>query len=163
MDHSCSNNTRYDPHEHKMVTDQAVDTKTATRRSFWHERHGVSAVEFAFVLPIVVMLLGGIFQFGFALFMQGHMSEVAREVSRRVAVGELTQSEAVSYAQGSLINPGVVYNVAVTLPDPSDPADRDVQVSISAPLKDISPIDILGLFQNDDLSTSVTRRMEFKE
>jgi hypothetical protein len=163
MDHSCIYNTHGDLHVHKMITGQAADIKTATRRSFWRECHGVSAVEFAFVLPIVVMMLGGIFQFGFALFMQGHMSEVAREVSRRVAVGELSQSQAVSYAQSSLINPGVVYNVAVTLPDPSDPADRDVQVSISAPLKDISPIDILGLFQSDDLSTSVTRRMEFKE
>jgi hypothetical protein len=163
MDPSCSNNTRRDLHEHKMVTGQAVDTKTATRRSFWRERHGVSAVEFAFVLPIVVLLLGGIFQFGFAFFMQGHMSEVAREVSRRVAVGEFTQSEAISFAQSSLINPGVTYDVTVTLPDPSDPNDREMQVDISAPLKEISPIDILGLFQDGDLTTSVTRRMEFKE
>ena len=61
--------------------------------------HGVSAVEFAFVSPIVVLLLGGIFQFGFALFMQGHMSEIAREVSRRVAVGASAASE-FAYAGG---------------------------------------------------------------
>jgi Flp pilus assembly pilin Flp len=148
----------------KSGTDRRrFDGRRIASSSLWRDRDGVSAVEFAFVLPIIVLLLGGIFQFGFALFMQGHMSEVAREVSRRVAVGELSQSEAVSYAQGSLINPGVVYDVVVTLPDPNDPADRDVQVSISAPLKDISPIDILGLFQSDDLSTSVTRRIEFKD
>ncbi len=161
MNHACRHSGR---HDRKLGTiRQAADADQPARRSFWRDRNGVSAVEFAFVLPIIVLLLGGIFQFGFALFMQGHMSEVAREVSRRVAVGELSQSEAVSYAQGSLINPGVVYDVVVTLPDPNDPADRDVQVSISAPLKDISPIDILGLFQSDDLSTSVTRRIEFKE
>jgi hypothetical protein len=130
----------------------------------WHRcESGVSAVEFAFVVPIVVTLLSGIFQFGFAFFMQGHMAEVARDTSRRVAVGELTQGEAISFAESSLINPGVTYDVAVTLPDPNDPDDRDVVVSISAPKKQISPIDILGLFQDGDLSASVTRRMEFKE
>ena len=124
-------------------------------------REGASAVEFAFVLPIVVVLLSGIFQFGFALFMQGHIAEVARETSRNVAVGEFTQSEAISFAQSSLINPGVTYDIAVTLPDPNDPNDRDVQVFISAPLQDLSPIDILGLFHDKDLTVSVRRRMEF--
>jgi hypothetical protein len=132
-------------------------------RTFWHERAGVSALEFAFVLPIIILLLGGIFQFGFALFMQGHMSEVARETSRYVAVGEFNQSEAISFAQSSLINPGVTYDIDVALPDPSDPNDRDIEVSISAPLAQISPIDILGLFKNSDLTASVQRRMEFTE
>lgn len=136
--------------------------KRSLRASFWLERDGVSAIEFAFVLPIVVLLLGGIFQFGFALFMQGHMSEVARETSRYVAVGEFNQSEAESFAESSLINPGVTYDIDVDLPDPSDPNDRDVEVSISAPLSEISPIDILGLFENSDLTASVQRRMEFE-
>jgi hypothetical protein len=139
------------------------ENETENNFSFWQKRHGVSAVEFAFVLPIVVMLLGGVFQFGFALFMQGHMSEVARDVSRRVAVGELTQSQAVTFAENSLINPNVTYAIAVTMPDPDDVNDRDILVTISAPLKQISPIDILGLFQEGNLSTAVTRRIEFKE
>ena len=137
--------------------------ETENSCSFWQDRRGVSAVEFAFVLPIVVMLLGGVFQFGFALFMQGHMSEVARDVSRRVAVGELTQSQAVTFAENSLINPNVTYAIAVTMPDPDDVNDLDILVTISAPLKQISPIDILGLFQEGNLSTAVTRRIEFKE
>jgi hypothetical protein len=131
--------------------------------SFWHERDGVSAVEFAFVLPIVILLLGGIFQFGFALFMQGHIAEVARETSRYVAVGEFNESEAISFAEDSLINPGVTYDIDVTLPDPSDPNDRTVEVSITAPLAQLSPIDILGLFEDSELTATVQRRMEFTE
>ncbi len=160
MDNSPTHDTYRTHHE---VSTVEAGRETGTIRSFWHERDGVSAVEFAFVLPIVVILLSGIFQFGFAFFMQGHMAEVARDTSRRVAVGELTQSEAISFAESSLINPGVTYDVAVTLPDPNDPDDRDVVVSISAPKKQISPIDLLGLFQDGDLSASVTRRMEFTE
>jgi hypothetical protein len=131
--------------------------------SFWHERDGVSAVEFAFVLPIVILLLGGIFQFGFALFMQGHIAEVARETSRYLAVGEFNESEARSFAESSLINPGVTYDIVVTLPDPDDPNDRVVEVSITAPLAQLSPIDILGLFEDSELTATVQRRMEFTE
>jgi len=160
MDNSHTHDTYRTHHEVNTVE---AGRETGTTRSFWHERDGVSAVEFAFVVPIVVALLSGIFQFGFAFFMQGHMAEVARDTSRRVAVGELTQSEAISYAENSLLDPGVTYDVVVTLPDPDDPDDRDVVVSISAPKREISPIDILGLFQDGDLSASVTRRMEFTE
>lgn len=148
-------------HHRSFFAGNEHETKNSC--SFWQDRRGVSAVEFAFVLPIVVMLLGGVFQFGFALFMQGHISEVARDVSRRVAVGELTQSQAVTFAENSLINPNVTYAIAVTMPDPDDVNDRDILVTISAPLKQISPIDILGLFQEGNLSTAVTRRIEFKE
>ncbi len=160
MSNSYANDTYRTHHE---VATVEVGRETGTIRSFWHERDGVSAVEFAFVVPIVVTLLSGIFQFGFAFFMQGHMAEVARDTSRRVAVGELTQSEAISYAENSLLDPGVTYDVVVTLPDPDDPDDRDVVVSISVPKREISPIDLLGLFQDGDLSASVTRRMEFTE
>ncbi len=137
------------------------DRQIASAPSLWHARDGVAAVEFAVVAPIVILMLTGIFQLGFAIFMQGQMAEVARETSRNVAVGELTQSEAISFAQSSLINPGVTYDIAVTLPDPNDPNDRDVQVFISAPLQHLSPIDILGLFQDMDITASVRRRMEF--
>ncbi len=160
MDNSHTHDTYRTHHEVNTVE---AGRETGTTRSFWHERDGVSAVEFAFVVPIVIALLSGIIQFGLAFFMQGHMAEVARDTSRRVAVGELTQSEAISYAENSLLDPGVTYDVAVTLPDPNDPDDRDVVVSISVPKREISPIDLLGLFQDGDLSASVTRRMEFTE
>ena len=145
---------------HEMAAVKS-DRERLSASSFWHERDGVSAVEFAFVLPIVILLLGGIFQFGFALFMQGHIAEVARETSRYVAVGEFNESEAISFAQSSLINPGVTYDIDVTLP--TDPNDRVVVVSITAPLAQLSPIDILGLFKDSELTASVQRRMEFTE
>jgi hypothetical protein len=95
--------------------------------------------------------------------MQGHIAEVARETSRYVAVGEFNESEAISFAEDSLINPGVTYDIDVTLPDPSDPNDRTVEVSITAPLAQLSPIDILGLFEDSELTATVQRRMEFTE
>ncbi len=123
-------------------------------RSCWRSERGVAAIEFAIVVPFVLLLLAGIIQFGFVLFLQSHVADVARDTARRVAVGEFEQAEAVQYAQDSLLNWGVTYTVAVTLPDP------DVVVQISLPLSQAALIDLLGVFQSGTLSATVTAREE---
>ncbi len=134
-----------------------IRTMRATRgivRLCWRSERGVAAIEFALVIPFVLLVLAGIIQFGFVLFLQSHVADVARETARRVAVGEFEQAEAVQYAQDSLLNWGVTYTVAVTLPDP------DVVVQISLPLSQAALIDLLGVFQSGTLSATVTAREE---
>ncbi len=129
-------------------------------RSCWRSERGVAAVEFALVLPIVLLVLSGIIQFGFVLFLQSHVADVARETARRAAVGELAQAEAEQFAQDSLLNWGVTYSVAVTPPDPNDPNDTDVDVQISLHMSQAALIDVLGLFQSGTLTAAVTAREE---
>lgn len=121
---------------------------------------GGTAVEFAFLMPVFLLLLSGIVQFGLVMFVQNNMSHVARDTSRRLAVGELTAAEAQTTAQGSLVNWGIDYTVQVVEPDPSDPDDRDVTVFISAPLEQAALFDILGILGGSDLAASVTMRLE---
>ncbi len=123
-------------------------------RSCWRSERGVAAVEFALVIPCVVLVLSGIIQFGFVLFLQSHVADVARETARRAAVGELEQAEAIQFAQDSLLNWGVTYDVVVTLNDP------DVDVQISLPMSQAALIDVLGLFQSGPLIAAVTAREE---
>ncbi len=123
-------------------------------RSCCRSERGVAAVEFALAIPIVLLVLSGIIQFGFVLFLQSHVADVARETARRVAVGEFEQAEAEQFAQDSLLNWGVTYDVAVTLPDP------DVVVQISLPMSQVALIDLLGLFQSGTLAATVTTRDE---
>ncbi len=123
-------------------------------RSCWRSERGVAAIEFAIVVPFVLLVLAGIIQFGFVLFLQSHVSDVARETARRVAVGEFEQAEAEQFAQNSLLNWGVTYTVAVTTPDP------DVVVQISLPMSQAALIDLLGVFQSGTLSATVTARGE---
>lgn len=129
-------------------------------RALARDDRGVTAVEFVFVAPILILILAGILQFGLILYLQNHMNDVARDVSRRVAVAELSETEGETAAQDALINWGVTYSIDVEMPDPDDPDDRDIDVTISVPMAEASMIDILGLFQSGNLTASVTMRQE---
>jgi len=129
-------------------------------RTLVRDERGVTAVEFVFVAPILILILAGILQFGLVLYLQNHMNNVARDISRRVAVAELSETEGEAAGQDALINWGMTYTVDVAMPNPSDPTDRDIDVTISVPMSEASLIDILGLFQSGNLTASVTMRQE---
>ncbi len=121
---------------------------------------GVAAVEFAIILPVLVLMLTGIIQFGMLFFVQNQMTNVARETSRRIVVGQLTTAAASQYARDSLVFSGANFTVAVTEPDPANPNDKDITVDIRVPISQISLVDIAGLFQSGTLRASVTMRQE---
>ncbi len=136
---------------------------TATRakgwRTLWRDRGGVAAVEFAFILPILLLLFSGIVQFGSIMFLENHMTNVARETSRRVAVGELAQADASSSAQQALVNWGVTYDVDVASVDVGG-GNQDITVTISLPMAEAALMDVLGVFQSGNLTAAVTMRQE---
>ncbi len=141
----------------------AIDTPKGLRgtllRRLGKDQSGAAAVEFVFILPILLLLFSGILQFGSVMFLDSHMTNVAREASRRVAVGELTETDATTMVQAALVNWGVTYQVNIATADAGD-GNQNVVVNISLPLADAALMDVLGLFANGDLSTSVTMRME---
>ena len=128
-------------------------------RALGQDERGAAAVEFAFIMPILLLMFSGILQFGSVMFLENHMTNVAREASRRVAVGELTETDAATMIKGALVNWGVTYKVSVATLD-ADDGNQDITVAISLPLSDAALMDVLGLFDTGDQSTSVTMRME---
>ncbi len=126
----------------------------------WRDARGVAAVEFAFVMPVLVLILTGIIQLGLLLFLHGNMGDVARDTARRLAVGELTAANAPSYAEGQLVNWGGTFTVTPTMPNPADPNDRDIIVQISVPIADVSLVDIVGVFQTGNMTAASTMRQE---
>ncbi len=122
--------------------------------AWWNDESGAAAIEFALIATVAVTLFSGIVQFGYVLFIENHMADVARDSARRYAVGETDQSETVQYAQDALLNWGVTYTVTVT------PNVDDVIVLISLPRSSVAIIDRLGLFQSGTLTTSVTMLTE---
>ena len=147
----------------RFIQDPAKANTTATRgkglRALWRDRDGAAAVEFAFILPILLLLFSGIVQFGSVMFLENHMTNVARETSRRVAVGELAQADAVSSAQQALVNWGVNYEVSVATVDMGG-GNQDIAVAISLPMADAALMDLLGVFQSGNLIATVTMRQE---
>ncbi len=128
----------------------------SSRCSEWHtfadDQRGVSAVEFAFVLPVLIILLTGIIQMGLTFFVQHNMVSVSQETARLVALDEMTEAQGESYANGKLISWGMTYDVDV------QQVGDDIVVDISVPLSEVALIDYLGLFKTGDLSTQSSMR-----
>ena len=126
-------------------------------RALGRDQRGAAAVEFAFIMPVLLVMFSGILQFGSVMFLENHMTNVAREASRQVAVGALDEDDAAEMVQNALINWGVTYQVTVTTDDDDD---EDITVAISLPMSEAAIIDVLGLFETGNLSASVTMRLE---
>ncbi len=121
-------------------------------QKFRSSQRGVAAVEFAIVLPVLVILLTGIVQMGLMLFVGHNMVSVSQETARLVAVGELTTVEGQTYADDHLINWEMTYDISV------QQQGSDIVVDIAVPLSDVALIDFLGLFKSGDLKTRATMR-----
>jgi Flp pilus assembly protein TadG len=67
---------------------RTTDTKRAHRK-----REGAAALEFALVLPLLVILLFGIIDFGYLMFIVSTMNNAAREGARRGAVDAGTPTQ----------------------------------------------------------------------
>ncbi len=129
-------------------------------RCLWRDDSGVAALEFAFIVPILVLMLTGIIQFGAVLFIQHNMGEIARESARRVAVGAMTKTQAEQFVDDHRVNWGATFDVEVTVvPDPTDPTEADVDIVITAPMSEVAFIDILGVFKGRTLRAASTMRV----
>ncbi len=122
---------------------------------------GATAVEFAFILPVLLMIVAGIVQFGAIFFLQNNMANAAREAARALAVGSIASTtETTQLVEQKLVNWGVTFTVDTTLPDPSDPTDTDFTVVITAPLSEAAIFDYLGVFQGGTLRAAASMREE---
>jgi Flp pilus assembly protein TadG len=153
--------TRFIQDTANAITANAITRATRAKgwRALWRDRDGAAAVEFAFILPILLLLFSGIVQFGSVMFLENHMTNVAPETSRRIAVGELAQADAASSAQQALVNWGVNYEVSVATSSAGG-GNQDITVAISLPMREAALMDVLGVFQSGNLTAAVTMRQE---
>lgn len=57
------------------------------------DERGVGAVEFALIMPFLLLLIVGIIEMSNVYFMRNQLSEIARDATRRFAVGALDEDE----------------------------------------------------------------------
>jgi Flp pilus assembly protein TadG len=141
---------------------RATPGRTARGLRDWRRSDsGATAVEFAFVLPVLLMIMAGIIQFGAVFFLQNNMANAAREAARALAVGSIeTKAESKQLVDQKLVNWGVTFNVDTNLPDPGNAADTDFTVTITAPLSEAAIFDYLGVFEGGTLRASASMREE---
>lgn len=88
-----------------------------------HEDRGAVAVEFGLLLPLLLLILFGIIDFGFALHAKITLAQAAREGARLEAVG---QADPEGRAEAAAIGlDGATASVTTPCPDPFDRDRRD--------------------------------------
>lgn len=132
------------------------------RRVLRRDTGGVAAIEFAFTVPVLVLILVGLIQVASAFFTLNQMNWVAREAARGLALGDLADAAATEAFVGShLINWAVAGStVSVVIPDPDDPSDRDYRVDISVPLEQAALLDPVGYIAGKTVSAYSVMRDE---
>lgn len=133
-----------------------ITTRRQARECFpWHQngqRRATAAVEFVVVLPLIVMLLLGLWEGGRLVEIEQLVNNAAREGARQAASGVLNYSQVQNVVTSYLSNAGVpTANVVVTIRNlgfpgnPSPPDDNpqnatqldQLKVSITLPFNDV--------------------------
>jgi Flp pilus assembly protein TadG len=128
-------------------------------------RPGVAAVEFAVILPFVMMLFLGIIEFGRVLMVQQILTNAAREGCRYAVLPgssiSSTRSVVASYLNNSsitLTNPSTQVTVS---PDPASAAQgTSITVTITVPCSSISWLPSPMFMGGKQLGSSVVMRLE---
>jgi len=134
---------------------RAAPLKRARIASLRRDQRGAAATEMALVMPFALLLLAGIVEFGMLFFLQNNMVRIANDIVRRIAVGELTGTEAVTEAESRLAGWSATFTVTVDAP-----TANDVRMAISVPVKDAAILDIGGLLGEQDMTAEATMRVE---
>jgi Flp pilus assembly protein TadG len=130
------------------------------RRLARSDEHGAAAVEFAMILPLLLLLVFGIVQFSLAYNRQQGLHAAAREGARIASLPQTTQTEIDDRVNDSLT--GIPFadppTIAVT-PDLTQPCDQRSGETVVVQVQGVTDLDI-PLWGNQSLT--LTGRGEFR-
>jgi Flp pilus assembly protein TadG len=127
------------------------------------DERGASAVEFALLLPVLMLILFGIIEFGMVMYSREVLTNASREGARAGIVQQIPkpttgqiQTVVTNYLTGTGINPS---NVTVTVAGAGGIFPNNLTVSTSYPYQFFAP-GILGLGTSITLTTQTVMRHE---
>jgi Flp pilus assembly protein TadG len=123
---------------------------------------GATAVEFALIAPILLVMFSGIIEGSVLLHTWGNMQNLGRQAARGAAIGEFTQAQAETLVKNGMQASGGAPNVTatVTFVKGSVLTDNAVIVDITMPAAELSKVLPFGFFRTIDLSS--TSRMHWE-
>ena len=103
----------------------------ATRRRGARGERGASAVEFALLLPLMLLIIAGIVDFGRAFFIDIQLANAAREGARAAVVSTLTAADIQTRANAAAPGLTLTYPTLDICPNASGQATVKVQVQLT--------------------------------
>jgi len=138
-----------------VIRDTAKRAQDGNPSGSRRSERGSAAVELALVLPVAILILAGIIQFGVLLFVQNSMTSVANDIVRRVAVRAASADEAETQAVNRLSDWSASFVASVT-----EPTAEEVKIRITVPITDVLFVDFGDLFGSGELVAEATMRKE---
>jgi len=124
-------------------------------RIFWTDLRGLAAIEFAVVLPIVIVMIFAMIQYGVIFSTRQTMSSAARTAIRSYAVGTSTSAEAEQMAIDLLNNASLDFTVSIT------DDGTDATILITLPMADAALVNALtDTLMDGDIEVSFSMRTE---
>ena len=124
---------------------------------FSRDRRGSVAIEMAIVLPVMLLILIGVIQYGNIMYTQHMMVYAAREVARSYSMGEITVAEAQERAL-DFLSAGTPPEFDVNVVE-SGGATNDVTVTIDLPMAEAAIITLPHNLFDGLISAEVTMRV----
>jgi Flp pilus assembly protein TadG len=141
----------------------AISVQTP-HRSVRKRRRGAAAVEFAIVLPVFVILVFGMIEYGRMVMVQQVITNASREGARRAVLDGATTSSVQSAVTTYLTNAAINGGSTEVSPEPSAAASGDpVTVTVSIPFSAVSWLPTPMYLGGKTLSASTTMRRESVE
>jgi Flp pilus assembly protein TadG len=138
--------------------------KKSIRRKLKRE-DGQSMVEFALILPIFLLILCGIIDFGWLFYNQLSLNNACREGARYAVVHteENADTQAIinhieNLSTNVFANDGV--DIKVTYSAPSDPTAGDITVSMEADISFFTPVLSTVLGKEKTITSTVIMKVE---
>ena len=126
-----------------------------TVSQFLRDEHGSATIEFVLWVPIFVVILVAATDATILYLHHTEMWNVSRDVARRVAVGDMSEADAVAVVQNEMFLYSRAYTVAT-----SDPAELDVWIMIQTSVRDASVFGFFEPVMDRYLTAMVTMRRE---
>ncbi len=131
----------------------------------YRREDGQAMVEFALILPIFLLILCGIIDFGWLFYNQLSLNNACREGARYAVVNTAENADTfaiINHIENStttvFANDGV--DITVTYSSPSDPTSGDVTVSMQADISFFTPVLSTVLGKERTISSTVIMKVE---
>jgi Flp pilus assembly protein TadG len=132
------------------------------RSGLGRNENGAVAVEFAFLLPILMFLVGGIIEGGILLYTWGNMEHVSRQAARAVAIGAATQAQASTFVTSKMHSSmgSLAVTTMVTTTAGANPFENQVTVRLTVAGTELARMLPFGIFRLANLESTVSLRLE---